>query len=89
MTEVLAPSWLDIAKQLGVPRDVILAMKEMKDYTDYQRMKDIWNIWFLHITDLTNKKKYPHTFVGLDKLLKDSGNGQQAKTFFSYIKQNS
>ena len=66
--------WREVANSLGLELGEIRGIQR-NNYSDDERVTDVFRHWFDNANNLPNKEKYPKKWSGLIRLLKDSNLG--------------
>jgi hypothetical protein len=79
LTTAFAAEWKDLGKKLGVTRDnldtIEMATEDIEvDKKNSERLELVWAKWLN-----APNPKYPPTWIGLCKLLSDTGKGDYSK----------
>ena len=85
ITKELADVWYTIGQKLGVKKEKLEAVGESTDYTNDERLKEVWNLWLNNTDELIYRKKYPPSWEGFRKLLKNIGKQNVAREFFEFL----
>jgi hypothetical protein len=79
LTAAFAAEWKDLGKKLGVTRDDLDTIEKTTediemDKKNSERLELVWGKWLN-----APNPKYPPTWIGLCKLLRDTGKGDHSK----------
>ena len=85
ITKELADVWYTIGQKLGVKKEKLEAVGASTDYTNDERLKRVWNLWLYNTDEPLNRKKYPPSWEGFRKLLKNIGKQNVAQEFFEFL----